>query len=38
MMRDSLGNAAPLSITAFEADGQPLAGEPVTLRSSSTRR
>jgi hypothetical protein len=28
LMRDSLGNPSPLSITAFGPDGNPIAGEP----------
>lgn len=39
LMRDSLGNPGPLSITAFGPDGNPIAGEPVvfiTLDSTIT--
>jgi hypothetical protein len=36
LMRDSLGNPAPLSIVAFGADGEPLPGEPVTFVALDT--
>jgi hypothetical protein len=35
-LRDSLGNPAPLTITPFGADGQPLPTEPVTFIALDT--
>jgi hypothetical protein len=36
LMRDSLGNPSPLSVTAFGFDGQPLAGEPTSFFALDT--
>lgn len=36
LMRDSLGNPSPVSITAFGANGDPIPGEPVTYVSLDT--
>lgn len=36
LMRDSLGNPSPLSLTAFGADGEPLPTEPLTFVALDT--
>jgi len=36
LMRDSLGNPSPISITAFGANGEPITGEPSTFVALDT--